>query len=246
MDAQAFYDDLADDYDALHSDWPSSVREQGRRARRADPQRARRCAAERARLLVRHRHAGDRARAGRPRRARDRPLARLGRCARATRRPSWARRSPPASPTSRASPSRSRGRSRACSRATTRSRTCTPTPTSRASPRASPRSCGPGGLAVVSLRDYEALRAAARRGPPAALRPGHDLVPDLGLGRRRPELRAAAVHAARRGRAAGGRPAGARACARCCAASCAPRWRPPDSPTCAGARPTRPATTSRS
>jgi glycine/sarcosine N-methyltransferase len=30
VDAQAFYDDLAEDYDALHIHWPSSVREQGR------------------------------------------------------------------------------------------------------------------------------------------------------------------------------------------------------------------------
>jgi glycine/sarcosine N-methyltransferase len=29
MDALTFYDDLADDYDALHADWPSSVRWQG-------------------------------------------------------------------------------------------------------------------------------------------------------------------------------------------------------------------------
>ena len=29
MDAQSFYDDLADDYTALHADWPSSVRWQG-------------------------------------------------------------------------------------------------------------------------------------------------------------------------------------------------------------------------
>lgn len=29
MDAQAFYDDLAPDYDALHADWPASVRAQG-------------------------------------------------------------------------------------------------------------------------------------------------------------------------------------------------------------------------
>lgn len=29
MDPQAFYDDLADDYDALHADWPNSVRWQG-------------------------------------------------------------------------------------------------------------------------------------------------------------------------------------------------------------------------
>ena len=29
MDAQTFYDDLAHDYDALHADWPSSVRRQG-------------------------------------------------------------------------------------------------------------------------------------------------------------------------------------------------------------------------
>ena len=29
MDAQAFYDDLAGDYDALHADWPASVRLQG-------------------------------------------------------------------------------------------------------------------------------------------------------------------------------------------------------------------------
>ncbi|HET6175114.1 MAG TPA: class I SAM-dependent methyltransferase [Gaiellales bacterium] len=29
MDARSFYDDLAPDYDALHSDWPQSVRRQG-------------------------------------------------------------------------------------------------------------------------------------------------------------------------------------------------------------------------
>jgi SAM-dependent methyltransferase len=29
MDARAFYDELAGDYDALHADWPSSVRRQG-------------------------------------------------------------------------------------------------------------------------------------------------------------------------------------------------------------------------
>ena len=29
MDAQSFYDDLADDYAALHEDWPNSVRRQG-------------------------------------------------------------------------------------------------------------------------------------------------------------------------------------------------------------------------
>jgi SAM-dependent methyltransferase len=29
MDARTFYDDLADDYDALHADWPRSVRLQG-------------------------------------------------------------------------------------------------------------------------------------------------------------------------------------------------------------------------
>ena len=29
MDAQDFYDDLAADYDALHADWPASVRHQG-------------------------------------------------------------------------------------------------------------------------------------------------------------------------------------------------------------------------
>jgi glycine/sarcosine N-methyltransferase len=29
VDAQAFYDDLADDYDALHANWPDSVRRQG-------------------------------------------------------------------------------------------------------------------------------------------------------------------------------------------------------------------------
>ena len=29
MDARAFYDELAEDYDALHSDWPQSVRSQG-------------------------------------------------------------------------------------------------------------------------------------------------------------------------------------------------------------------------
>jgi SAM-dependent methyltransferase len=29
MDARSFYDDLADDYDALHADWPGSVRRQG-------------------------------------------------------------------------------------------------------------------------------------------------------------------------------------------------------------------------
>jgi glycine/sarcosine N-methyltransferase len=29
MDARAFYDDLAGDYDALHGDWPESVRRQG-------------------------------------------------------------------------------------------------------------------------------------------------------------------------------------------------------------------------
>ena len=29
MDARAFYDDLAEDYDALHADWPASVRAQG-------------------------------------------------------------------------------------------------------------------------------------------------------------------------------------------------------------------------
>ena len=29
MDAQAFYDDLAPDYDVLHADWPASVRGQG-------------------------------------------------------------------------------------------------------------------------------------------------------------------------------------------------------------------------
>ena len=29
MDARAFYDDLAADYDALHADWPASVRRQG-------------------------------------------------------------------------------------------------------------------------------------------------------------------------------------------------------------------------
>ena len=29
MDARTFYDELAEDYDALHADWPSSVRSQG-------------------------------------------------------------------------------------------------------------------------------------------------------------------------------------------------------------------------
>ncbi len=29
MDTRAFYDDLAEDYDALHADWPASVRAQG-------------------------------------------------------------------------------------------------------------------------------------------------------------------------------------------------------------------------
>ena len=65
MDARTFYDELAGDYDALHSRLAALGALAGRGAGRAHPQRARRYAATRARLLLRHRHAGHRPRLAR-------------------------------------------------------------------------------------------------------------------------------------------------------------------------------------
>ena len=106
-----------------------------------------------------------------------------------------------ASPTSRACPSRSRGRSRACSscdNSVAHLHSDEDLARFAAGVAAKLRARRPRGRQPARLRARswaERARRASR-----ARRAGHDLVPDLGLGRRRPQLRARAVHAARRGR----------------------------------------------
>ncbi len=104
----------------------------------------------------------------------------------------------------------------------------------------------PGGLALVSLRDYAALLAERVSGHPVRVGPGTISFQVWEWDDDGRALRARAIHAARRGRAlADGLPphAPARAAARR-PLRCAPRGRARR--TCAGARRTRPATTSRS
>ena len=102
----------------------------------------------------------------------------------------------------------------------------------------------PGGLAIISLRDYAPL--VAERAPGIRCASGRATISfqvwewdDAG---RTYELAQFTL----RGRASSWeRPAAARACARCCATSCATRCRG-GTGECAGARPGRRATTSRS
>ena len=223
MDARRFYDELAPDYDALHADWPSSVRRQGEvldaliRSELGDvPQRVLDCAcgigtqaiglALRGHdVLATDLSPGVR-RAGRARGGGD------GRDARDRRRRLHA-----------PEPSRSRAPSPACWPATTPSRICTPTRTSPASPPACARKLEPGGLALVSLRDYAPLVAERARRPSRARRAGHDLVPGLGVGRRRPHATSWRSSRCAARASDGRRPAAAPGCARCCATSCAAR-----------------------
>ena len=81
----------------------------------------------------------------------------------------------------------------------------------------------PGGLALVSLRDYATLLRRARLRPSPARRTRDDLVPGLGVGRRRPRRTSSRNSPCAVRASAGGRPAAARACGRCSATSSAAR-----------------------
>ena len=172
MDARTFYDELAPDYDALHADWPRSVRRQGEvldpliRSELGDaPQRVLDCACgigtQAIGLALRGHDVLATDLSPGCRRARRTRGGGDGRDARDRRRRLHA----PA-------PSRSRARSPACWRATTPSPICTPTRTSPASPPACAAKLEPGGLALVSLRDYAPLVAERAGGHPVRVGPG--------------------------------------------------------------------------